>query len=194
MHTILSEHPAKLFSAPKAVHKIRLNNTSDYPLTTAPATLLKNGQVLAQGIMTYTSVGGTSDLEITAALNINVKNGDEQTAITPNAVNWNNSSYTKVEMLGTIELTNYGDKPAVLYVTRSILGNMSEATQGGTIRQLGHGYDSFVFEDGVPFWWNWCNWPWWWYRFNSIGQTNWTVELNPKEDVKLHYQWHYFWQ
>ena len=51
---------AKLFHAPKVMHKIRLNNTSNQPLTTAPALIVHNNRVLAQGMMTYTSPGGES--------------------------------------------------------------------------------------------------------------------------------------
>lgn len=185
---------AKLFHAPKAVHKIRLENKSEYPLTTAPATIFKDGRVLAQGLMTYTSIGGTGDLEVTTAVNIKVKTSDQQVATTPDAVKWNGDSYTKVDMLGTVELTNFSDKPVTIHAKRSVLGIMDEATEQGTVKQLGHGYDGFVFEDGVPFWWNWCNWPWWWYRFNSIGQVDWKIELKPKEEMKLEYNWHYFWR
>jgi hypothetical protein len=185
---------AKLFHAPNAMHKIRLNNTSQYPLTTAPATVLKDGRVLAQGMMTYTAIGSKGDLELTTAVNISVKNSDEQTSITPNAVQWNNSSYSKVDIKGTIELTNFSDKPVTLQVNRSILGTMNQADHDAKIKQMGNGYDGFVFENGLPFWWNWCNWPWWWYRFNSVGQANWTVEIKPNETITLGYNWHYFWQ
>ena len=185
---------ARLFHAPKAMHKIRLTNKSEYPLTTAPATIFKDGRVLAQGMMTYTSIGGTGDLEITTAVNIKVKKSDKQTATTPNAVKWNGDFYTKVDMTGAVELTNYSDKTVTIHVKRSVLGNMDEASHDGTVKQLGHGYDGFAFEDGVPFWWNWCNWPWWWYHFNSIGQVNWEIELDAKEDIKLDYNWHYYWR
>lgn len=185
---------ARLFHAPKAMHKIRLTNKSEYPLTTAPATIFKDERVLAQGMMTYTSIGGTGDLEITTAVNIKVKKSDKQTATTPNAVKWNGDFYTKVDMTGAVELTNYSDKTVTIHVKRSVLGNMDEASHDGTVKQLGHGYDGFAFEDGVPFWWNWCNWPWWWYHFNSIGQVNWEIELDAKEDIKLDYNWHYYWR
>jgi hypothetical protein len=145
-------------------------------------------------MMTYTAIGSSGDLEVTTAVNIKVKNSDEQTATTPQSVKWNGNYYTKVDMAGTVELTNYGDQTVTIHVKRSILGNMDEVMQDGTMKQLGHGYDGFVFQDGVPFWWNWCRWPWWWYRFNSIGQAQWKIELAPKENTKLDYSWHYFWQ
>lgn len=184
---------AKLFHSPKAVHKIRLKNDSEYPLTTAPATILKEGRVLAQGMMTYTAIGNKGDLELTTAVNIGVKTANEQTSQTPNAVNWNGHSFSKIDMRGTIELTNFGDKPVRLEVRRSVLGGMDEGSHDAVVRQLGNGYDEYAFEDGQPVWWSWCSWPWWWYRFNTVGQGNWTVELEPGKTMTLEYQWHYFW-
>ena len=58
---------SRLLSAPKVMHKIRLTNKSSYPLTTAPATIIRDGRVLAQNTMLYTAIGGTSDLELTQA-------------------------------------------------------------------------------------------------------------------------------
>ena len=96
-------------------------------------------------------------------------------------------------MQGTVTLTHYGDKTAQVHVKRSVMGNIDTADNDGQIKQLGHGYDGYVFEGGIPFWWNWCSWPWWWYRFNSIGQADWVLELAPEESVDLGYTWHYFW-
>jgi len=44
---------ARLLAAPKVMHKIRLSNTSDSPLTTSPALILTGDKILAQGMMTY---------------------------------------------------------------------------------------------------------------------------------------------
>jgi hypothetical protein len=184
---------AKLFHAPNAVHKIRLTNTSEYPLTTAPATVLMNGRVLSQAMMTYTAIGNKGDLDLTTAVNIGVKSANEQTGQTPNAVNWNGSSFSKIDMRGTVTLTNFSDKPVSLRVRRSVLGTMDQGSHDAEIKQLGSAYDGVVFEDGLPVWWNWCSWPWWWHRFNTIGQAGWTVELAPGQTLTLEYQWHYFW-
>ena len=50
------------------MHKLRLTNNSKYPLTTAPALILRDGRVLAQGMMTYTATGADVDLAITTAV------------------------------------------------------------------------------------------------------------------------------
>ena len=89
---------AKLFLAPKAMHKIRLTNNSKYPITTAPALILKGGQVLGQGMTTYTSVGGGLDLPITTAVDILVKKSDKETGRDHNAVNWEGNAYAKINL------------------------------------------------------------------------------------------------
>src|SRR5262249_43128849 len=38
---------ARLMNGPKVMHKIRMVNKSNYPLTTAPATIIRDGRVLA---------------------------------------------------------------------------------------------------------------------------------------------------
>src|SRR5204862_3276580 len=63
---------ARLLNAPKVMHKIRLFNKSDAPLTTAPALIVSNDRVVAQGMMNYTAVGAAFDLDLTAAIDVRV--------------------------------------------------------------------------------------------------------------------------
>ena len=66
----------KLMNAPKVIHNIRLTNSSDQPLTTAPALIVKDDKVLAQGMMTYTARGASVDIAVTAAIDVKVKKTD----------------------------------------------------------------------------------------------------------------------
>ncbi len=97
---------AKLFTAPKAMHKLRLTNTSKYPITTAPAMIFSGSQVLGQGMTTYTSPGGSLDLPITTAVDITVKKTDKETGRDHNAAKWEGQSYAKINLEGTIRLTS----------------------------------------------------------------------------------------
>ncbi len=184
---------AKEFYSPKAVHKIRLDNTSKYPLTTAPAMILKDGKVLSQGMMKYTAPGSSGDLEFTTAVNINVKYEDKQTSRKNNAVKWEDNQFSEIAMAGEVYIKNYSEKTVKIFVKRSVLGNIDKVEDNGEFRQLGQSYGGLAFEDGLPFWWGWCNWPWWWYHFNSIGIASWEVELEPGKDITLNYKWHYYW-
>jgi len=186
---------AKLFLAPKAMHKIRMTNNSKCPITTAPALILKGTQVLGQGMTTYTSIGGALDLPITTAVDIQAKKSDKEIGRDHNAVNWEGNSYAKVNLQGTIRLTNNRTAAATIEVTRSVLGNAVEADHNGAVEMQN------VFEDdsvrpmtGYPYWWAWYSWPQWWTHFNGIGKVTWKFDLEPGKSVDLKYTWNYYWR
>jgi hypothetical protein len=184
---------ARLLHRPKVMHKLRLKNTASCPLTTAPVLILKQGRVLAQAMVTYTPVGGACDVEMTAAVDITVKVSDRQTEVTPDAVTWNGHRYTKVQMTGSVALTNYSSKPAQIEVTRSVLGVVDQAGHDGRITQSQTGDSDWLVDEDLPPWWTWRSWPWWWYHFNSLGRIQWNIELKHSEKASLDYVWHYFW-
>jgi hypothetical protein len=186
---------SKLFLAPKAMHKIRLVNSSKYPITTAPALILKDNQALAQGMTTYTSIGGTLDLPVTTAVDILVKKSDKETGRDHNAANWEGQSLAKVNLQGTIKLTNRRTAPARIEVTRKVLGNATEADHYGVVELQN------VFEDDAPSpvsaypsWWGWYSWPQWWTHFNGMAKVTWKIDLEPGKSVELKYSWNYYWR
>lgn len=180
---------ARLLRAPKAMHKIRLFNESSYPLTTAPALILREGRILAQGMMTYTAVGASSDLEITTAVDIRVKKSETETKRTPKAARWYKYDYARVDLAGTITLTNYCSQPAEMEVVCHSLGNLEKADNNGVVEQL-----NASEHYGYPAWWGWYNWPSWWNHFNGIGRFTWKLKLEPGKSVNLGYTWHYYWR
>jgi hypothetical protein len=186
---------ARLLNAPKVMHKIRLSNSSKYPLTTAPALILRGGHVLAQGMMTYTSTGADVDLPITTAVDFQVKKSDLETKRTANAMEENGNHYSRIDLAGKITLTSHRLQPTEIEVTRYVLGGADTAGHAGVIEKLN------VFENGdylpagdYPSWWSWYGWPSWWNYFNGIGRITWKLKLQPKEPLTLEYQWHYFWR
>lgn len=176
---------AALMSAPKVMHKIRLTNTSTQPLTTAPVLILNGTQVLAQGMMTYASPGGNADVDVTTAVDIRVSRSDAETKRTPNAETWQTDQYGRVDLAGKISLCNYRKDALQVEVTRHVPG-VVDAAAGGTITRLN------VFEDS-PFAPS-RGYPDWWRHFNGLSDVSWTVKLEPRKDVNLSYQWHYFWR
>ena len=185
---------AHLFENPTAMHALRMKNQSDYPLTTGPALILKSGMVLGQGLVLYTAIGNTCDLEITKAVNIKVKPEDQQDDNESNGFTWNGSTYARTNMIGTLSLVNYQDKPIHLEIKRHLLGIADQADHDGKCIQLGHGFQVWGRLDNLPVWWNWCNWPWWWTHLNSLGTITWDIELEPRQEYELNYTWHYFWK
>ncbi len=186
---------AHLLSAPKVMHRLRFVNQCEYPLTTAPALILKDDRVLAQGLMTYTPVNSSVDLKLTPALDIQVKKTDRETDRVPNVETWQGSPYGRVDLKGNIRLTNYGAHPVDLEVTRQTLGKIGTADSGGVAEML----NTFESDDEVtapdyPAWWGWGNWPSGWTHFNGIGRVRWTLTLAPGKTDDLGYTWSYIWQ
>lgn len=186
---------ARLFNAPKVMHRIRLTNSSEYPLTTAPALILHDDRVLAQGLMTYASPGAESDLDVTTAVDVRVKKSDNETRRTPNAANWQGDQYGRIDLAGKITLTNFAKQPVEVEAVRNVLGNVSEADNKGQIEMVN------IFEDPTfgsggpsPYWWGWFNWPWWWHHFNGVGRVSWSVKLEPGKPLDLNYTWNYYWR
>lgn len=187
---------ARLFAAPKVMHKIRLFNSSEYPLTTAPALILRDDRVLAQGLMTYAAPGADTDLGITAAVDIRVKKTDNETNRTPNAANWQGDQYGRIDLAGKITMTNFRKDPVDLEVIRHVLGNVDSADNKGQIEMVNIFEDSsFAGGSGAsPYWWGWFSWPWWWHHFNGVGRITWTVQLAPNKPLDLLYSWNYYWR
>jgi len=184
---------ARLMAAPKAMHNIRLTNKSEYPLTTAPAMIFRDGKVLAQGMMKYTSVGATCDLEVTAAVDIAVEKKDKETGRTPNAANWHNQKFDRINLTGSIHLVNHREQAVEVEVTRHILGILDTAGQDGAVEQVSWAEGGWANADGLPIWWAWHSWAPWWYEFNGIGRITWKVTIEPGKSADLEYTWHYFW-
>jgi hypothetical protein len=186
---------ARLFHAPKVMHKIRLTNDSKYPLTTAPALIIRDHRVLAQSMMTYTSTGTTVDLPVTTAVDFQVTKTDHETKRTPNAVEENGNRYTRVDLAGKISITSHRAQPAALEINRYVLGAADTADHDGKVEKLNAFEDSDYLPAGdYPYWWSWYGWPNWWSYFNGIGRITWKVTLEPAKTVDLAYEWHYFWR
>jgi len=196
-HNLNSEQQTKLaqlYYSPKVMHKIRLANSAKCPLTTAPAMILRQGSIIAQGMMTYTAVGASSDLELTTAVDIAVEKLDNETDRIPDAAKWDNNTYARSNLTGTIHLTNRRSDTISLEIRRSVLGNIDSASHEGSIAHLGRHEGGWMDPNSLPFWWGWYNWPYWWYHFNAVGHVNWECELKPGKAIELEYKWHYFWR
>jgi hypothetical protein len=176
-------------------HKIRLTNNSKVPLTTAPALLIRDGKVLAQGLMTYAAPGSKVDLPVTTAIDFQVKKSDKEIKRKPNAMEENGNHYTEIDFEGKVTIISHSARPAELEVTRWVLGAASSAGQDGKVDKL----SPFENDDLMPYsdypqWWGWYGWPSWWNYFNGIGRITWKVQIEPGKTAELDYQWHYSWR
>jgi hypothetical protein len=177
-------------------HKVRFTNRSAVPFTTAPALILRDGRVIAQGLMTYTAAGASTDLELTTAVDIQVKKNDVESKRTPNAFVHSGDNYFRIDLKGQIRLINHRAQTVEIEVTRHVLGHADEADHDGKVEMTN------LFEsrdhlpaggyNGVPSWWDRFSWPWWWYQVNGVGRITWQVKLDPGQTAAIDYAWHYF--
>jgi hypothetical protein len=184
---------AKLLARPKVEHKIRLTNTGTCPLTTAPALILRDGRLLGQGMMTYASVGSTSDVKITTAIDVKADRRDVETKRTPDALRVNGSNYGRVDLSGTVHLKNMRSTVVDVEVSRYLLGHIDKATPDGTLEKGGRfDYDMLLgLEGGAQLR---SNWPHWYDHVNGIAKAFWRVSIEPGNTADLTYTWHYFWR
>ncbi|HUR39321.1 MAG TPA: hypothetical protein VM222_07495 [Planctomycetota bacterium] len=194
MHGREPSEADRLFHAPKAIHKIRLMNTTPTPITTAPALILQDGRLLAQGMTTYTSSGGSSDVEITTAIDIQVKKTESEKSRTPNALRWNDTSFNQVKLEGKICLTNYRKAPVEVEVTRVVLGEVAQPlANGGTVEKVNLMEDSKGL-DRQPYYSYWYSSWWWWNKVNPVSRITWKATLEPGKSTDLEYAWSHYWQ
>jgi hypothetical protein len=188
---------ARQLRAPRVEHRVRLTNSTDAPFTTAPALIVANDRVVAQGMMNYTAPGATFDLDLTAAVDVNVRKGDEETRRIPDAATWNREKFVRVDMSGKITLTNYSKQPLEIEVRRHVLGNVDSADHDGKQAMVNlledPSYTPTGRFDPYPSWYASYAWPYWWRRFNGVGRVTWSITIDPGKSVDLGYTWHYFW-
>ncbi len=185
---------ARMLSAPKAMHKLRLTNATKSPLTTAPALIILDNKPLAQGMMYYTPAGGETDLALTTAVDIGVKKTDKEVKRVPNAASWEGGTVAKAELEGTLKLINHKDRAVDVEVTRYIIGNADTADNDGKVEMVNVLEDNAAWSTDRPAWWGWYSWPNWWGRFNGMGRITWKFKLEPGKDIELKYTWNYFWR
>jgi hypothetical protein len=179
-------------AAPKARHVLRLRNGSDAPLTTAPALVLAQGKVLAQGRMTYTPRGAEVDLEINLAVDVRVDSEEHETRREPGPFRLGSEDFGRVEVAGSITLRNGKPTPIEVEVTRRVLGIADAVGQEG--KQLQLDLLQAWYGGPLPGWWSWWSWPHWWFAHNGFGEFRWTVKLAPGAATTLDASWHYFWR
>jgi len=193
---------ARLMAAPKAVHTIRLSNTGKAPLTTAPALVMRDGIVLAQGMLSYTSVGAEVDLAVTTAVDIRVTKEERETRRVPNAQNWNGEPLARLELTGELTLKNLRGQPVDIEVVRHVFGSVESADHDGVIEPVNVLEDLSLLGQAAgpagpgrgfgPGGFGWYNPPPWWRQFNGAARIRWQVRLDPAAETKLGYAWSYF--
>lgn len=106
-------------------HSIEIKNTSSVPLTTAPVMVVnEKEQFLAQDLLKYTPVGGDVSIKLSKAIDVVLKNAEEETSRVEEAKRISSTMYSKVVIKGVITINNLQAKEVLLVVKKTIRGSV----------------------------------------------------------------------
>lgn len=148
-------------------HSIRLTNTTSQPLTTGPAFVLdENLNPLAQDQLKYTPVKNDVSLQLSKAIDVIVKNNEEEASRAENFTTINKVRYTKVTIKGSISVENSQNKTINLLITKTLNGKTIEISDGGTFKNPNSGYN-----------------------VNPFSELKWDLQLKAGEKKKIYYSY-----
>lgn len=143
VHTVTFDSQSRAFAAaqnraappslPDVWSTVEFKNTAGLPLTTGSAVTVRDGQVLGQDQIDYTSDGATVELKVTKALDVQASDSEELVERSRGAVSDRNGDpiLDRITVKGTVELLNRKPKPVTVRVTKWAEGELAEAAEGG---------------------------------------------------------------
>ncbi len=104
---------------------IKFKNTSGQPLTTAAATTFKDGQIIGQDMLRYTSAGADAQLRITKSLDVHAARSEEEVSRIKQAINVSGiGNFDLVTLKGTLEVENRKPDAVKLKIKKEITGEV----------------------------------------------------------------------
>jgi hypothetical protein len=148
-------------------HTLQFKNTSGRPLTTAPATTFKNGQILGQDTMNYVSTGGDVEIKITKALDIKAESSEEEVSRDRGAIKGDNGVplFDLVTLKGTLQAANLKGEAVTLRIRRDFTGDLVAAEGDPDVKKTTKGLRDT----------------------NSTGRLTWTKTVEPGHPLRLAY-------
>lgn len=117
----------------ETIHVLEFRNTSGQPLTTAPAMVVKSGEVLGQDQIDYTPAGATVELKLGKALDIQSEEVEEELGRERGVIKdrHGNDRQDKLTIKGTVTIVNRTAKTVNLKVDKRTQGELVSADDGG---------------------------------------------------------------
>jgi hypothetical protein len=108
-------------------HSLKFKNTSGRPFTTASAVTMKDGELLGQDMMRYTSVNADATVRITKALDVAAESAEEEVERKRDALVIRGNYYDLVTLKGTLRVMNRKTDPVTLKITKFLTGELVSA-------------------------------------------------------------------
>ncbi len=188
------EELARLAALPKVLRYLRFVNDGAHPLTTAPASIFKEGRLLGQGLVTYTAIGGTSETALSVAVDVRVRRDDRivETNVPAESrtVNRENVIFRRSDVEGGITVTNLSPKPIELEVVREVYGAFDAAEDGTFLRLNWFDVEDPSRSDNA--WWRRYGWGYYWRDVNGMGRAVWNRKIPAGGTAVFTAKWHGF--
>ncbi|HVL39661.1 MAG TPA: hypothetical protein VM328_09765 [Fimbriimonadaceae bacterium] len=131
-----TERPAEVW------HSLKFKNNSKQPLTTAAAITTKDGEILGQDILTYTSPGAETTLKITKALDVAAESLEEEVGRERRSLPYGgvgNYPFDEITLKGTISVRNHKSEAIKLRITKLLSGELVSADHDPMIVKMAKG-------------------------------------------------------
>ncbi len=126
-------------------HSYVITNNTNAPLTAGSAFVLnKDGQPMSQSRLLYTPVKGISEIKLSKAVDVQVKNEEEvKNRERTTTIRIGTNYYEKITTAGKITITNYKEKKIRIRVVKDVNGNFDTADNNGKNRKTDGGTEVF---------------------------------------------------
>lgn len=129
-------------------HSIKLENSTNYPWTTAPALAISGWKPLAQDTINYTPKTTKTNLRLTIATDIKT-NRNEYEIERQRDVRLYRSSYDLVTVKGELYINNAKSKDVTMEIKKKVTGEVLEVSHGGKVEKVAEGlrgvnFNSFI--------------------------------------------------
>lgn len=145
-------------------HALRLSNNSKQPWTTAPATVTRDGLLLGQDTLYFTSLGGRTLLRFTKALDLRASSTEKELDRQRN-VSYRGTTWDLVTAEGKISLVNLKPVDVTVVVQHTVEGEIVANPQEAALS---------LTQSGIT-------------ADNPTANLSWDIKIKPREAAQLTY-------
>lgn len=151
-------------------HCLRLANSGAVPWTTAPALTLREGRVMGQDILYFTSPGARSLLRVTRSVDIAVEEAEYEEERERNAASFYGRTYDRVTVRGVLRAASFKAEDINLSIARPFSGEFVSSAPAATVEKTAAGLR----------------------RVNPRGRLAWEVPLAAGQTAEIEYRYTVF--
>ena len=146
-------------------HSLRLTNGTKLPWTSAPAQTVKNGQLLGQDMIEYTSPAANTTLKITRAMAVEAEQSEREITRERSSVRLYGYDYDQITIEGKLRVTNHKDDAVELEIKKTLSGELKETSPQAKAEKLARGLA----------------------RMNPLNLVTWSIPISANQQTEITY-------